>query len=224
MPSASTRIRSPNSIIEQSALLVFTKTPNPGHVKTRLLSVMTAQQAAAIHVGLLEFTLEVAHASAAADIELWCTPTNRHPALLDLERRFSPTLHTQSGADLGARMCAAMEQALATRRHVVLIGSDCTDLSPADIDLALQQLTAGRDVVLGPALDGGYYLIGLSSLHRRLFDDMEWGTAHVLQETRARVKQLGLSLYELPARRDLDRPEDLRYLPNSGPGTRPGIR
>ena len=217
MPSASTRISLSNGIIEQSALLAFTKTPTPGHVKTRLLSVMDAEQAAAIHTELLRGTLDVAHNSVVGDIELWCTPDSRHPVLLDLERRFPLRLRTQSGADLGARMCFAMEQTLKNYRHVMLIGSDCMDLTPADVNLALEQLAAGNDVVLGPALDGGYYLIGLSSLHRRLFDGIEWGTDRVLRQTRNRVAELGLSLYALPARRDLDRPEDLRYFQPGAP-------
>lgn len=211
MPSASTRISSSDSIIERSALLVFTKTPIPGHVKTRLLSVMEAEQAADIHNELLRYTLDTACNSAVDEIELWCTPSSRHPLLFDLGRRFSLRLRTQSGADLGARMCFAMERALESYRHVILIGSDCIDLTPEDINLAREQLAAGRDVVLGPALDGGYYLIGLSGLHRRLFDGIEWGSDRVLQQTRRRISQLGLSLYELPERRDLDRPEDLHW-------------
>lgn len=196
----------------KTALLVFTRTPDPGNVKTRLLSVMDAPRAAAIQTGLLQRTLETARASAADIIELWCTPTTQHPVLFELEDRFSLTLRKQAGADLGERMSSAMEQALERYRHVALIGSDCMDLAAADIDLALEQLAAGTDVVLGPALDGGYYLIGLSRLYRQLFTGIEWGTDRVLEETRERVAQSGLKLFELPARRDLDRPEDLRYL------------
>ena len=197
---------------QKTALLVFTRTPDPGSVKTRLLSVMDAQRAVTIQAGLLQRTLETARASTADNIELWCTPTTQHPVLLELEDRFSLTLRPQAGADLGERMCFAMEQALRAYRHVALVGSDCMDLAAADIDIAMEQLAAGTDVVLGPALDGGYYLIGLSSLCRELFAGIDWGTDRVLQDTRERVAQLGLKPYELPVRRDLDRPEDLRYL------------
>ena len=204
---------SPDITIKQdTALLVFTRTPVPGQVKTRLLSVMDAQQAAAIQVELLQRTLDAARGSRVDHIELWCTPTTQHPVLRDLEHRFSLTLRTQQGEDLGVRMCFAMEQALERYRHVVLVGSDCIDLVTADIDLALEQLAAGTDVVLGPAMDGGYYLVGLSRSCGQLFAGIEWGTGRVLRDTRGRVAQSGLSLYELPARRDLDRPDDLRYL------------
>ena len=213
MQSAPTPTNSPESIISQkTALLVFTRTPDPGSVKTRLLSVMDAQRAVTIQAGLLQRTLETARASTADNIELWCTPTTQHSVLLELKDRFSLTLRPQAGADLGDRMGFAMEQALQVYRHVVLVGSDCMDLAATDIDIALEQLAAGTDVVLGPAMDGGYYLVGLSGLYRQLFAGIKWGTDQVLQDTRERVAQLGLKLYELPVRRDLDRPEDLRYL------------
>ena len=195
-----------------TVLLVFTRAPEPGNVKTRLLSAISAERATAIQIELLHRTLETARNSAVDDIELWCTPTAQHPVLCELENRYSLTLRTQQGANLGERMCFAMEQALRSYPLVTLIGGDCIDLGAADIDHALQQLASGYNVVLGPALDGGYYLVGLSGLHRQLFTGIKWGTDTVLRDTRARITQSGLSLYELPARRDLDRPEDLRYL------------
>ena len=213
MQSAPTRTNSAeNTIKRNTALLVFTRTPDPGSVKTRLLSVMDAQRAVTIQADLLQRTLETARASTTDEIELWCTPTTQHPVLLELKDRFSLTLRSQAGADLGERMSFAMEQALQVYRHVALVGSDCMDLAAADIDLALEQLGAGTDIVLGPAHDGGYYLVGLSRLYRQLFAGIKWGTDQVLQDTRKRVAQLGLKLCELPIRRDLDRPEDLRYL------------
>lgn len=193
-------------------MVVFTRTPVSGGVKTRLSSALGADQAVAIHTELLKRTLETARLSGIKDVELWCTPTTQHAVLADLGEKFSLELHTQAGADLGERMCFAVEQALKRSRHVVLIGSDCIDLNVADIDLALDKLAAGYDVILGPAHDGGYYLIGLNRLYRQLFTDIAWGTERVLQVTRERVARLGLDLYELPVRRDLDRPEDLHYM------------
>ena len=213
MESDSTRANSPSSIIKKEAvLLVFTKTPVPGRVKTRLLSVMNPEQAAAIAIELLRRTLDTARRSSVRDIELWCTPTTRHSTLIELGEDFSMALQTQTGADLGERMFSAVEQSLDNYRHVMLAGSDCIDLAVADLDLAREKLAEGYDVVLGPSLDGGYHLIGLSRLYRELFTGIEWGTDRVLQDTRERVAQLDLTLYELPERRDLDRPEDLKYL------------
>ena len=213
MESDSTRANSPSSIIKKEAvLLVFTKTPVPGCVKTRLLSVTSPEQAAAIAVELLRRTLDTACRSSVRDIELWCTPTTRHSTLVELGEDFSMALQTQTGADLGERMFSAMEQSLDNYNHVMLAGSDCIDLAVADLDLAREKLAEGYDVVLGPSLDGGYHLIGLSRLYRELFTGIEWGTDRVMQDTRERVAQLDLTLYELPERRDLDRPEDLKYL------------
>ena len=215
MESDSTRANSPSNIIKKEAvLLVFTKTPVPGRVKTRLLSVTSPEQAAAIAVELLRRTLDTARRSSVRDIELWCTPTTQHPTLVELGEDFSMALQTQTGADLGERMFSAMAQSLDNYRHVMLAGSDCIDLAVADLDLAREKLVEGYDVVLGPSLDGGYHLIGLSRLYRELFTGIEWGTDRVLQDTRERVAQLDLTLYELPERRDLDRPEELKYLDN----------
>ena len=213
MESDSTRANSSSNIIKKEAvLLVFTKTPVPGRVKTRLLAVTSPEQAAAIAVELLRRTLDTARRSSVRDIELWCTPTTRHPTLVELGEDFCAALQTQTGADLGERMFSAMEQALDNYNYVMLAGSDCIDLAVADLDLAREKLAEGYDVVLGPSLDGGYHLIGLSRLYRELFTGIEWGTDRVLQDTRERVAQLDLTLYELPERRDLDRPEDLKYL------------
>ena len=196
----------------QSALLVFTRTPVAGQVKTRLLPALDAERALAVHTRLLLRTLDTARNSKVAHIELWCAPAAQHPVLTELAERFALRLQTQAGADLGARMCFALDQALRRYSRVALIGSDCIDLSAADINLAMEQLAAGSDVTLGPALDGGYYLIGMAKLHRQLFTGISWGTGAVLRATRRRVLESGLKLAELPLRRDLDRPEDLRYL------------
>ena len=193
-------------------MLVFTRTPVSGGVKTRLSAALGDEQTVAVHTGLLRRTLEQARRTRIGDIELWCMPTARHPVLADLGKEFTLGLQTQAGADLGERMYYAMEQTLETCSHALLIGSDCIDLAAADIDLALDKLAAGYDVVLGPAFDGGYYLIGLGRLYRQLFADIAWGTERVLQVTRDRAALLDLKLYELPVRRDLDRPGDLRYL------------
>ena len=201
-----------NAVAGSSALLVFTRTPVAGEVKTRLLPVLDAERAAAVHTRLLLRTLETARNSTVTDIELWCAPTAQHPVLIDLAQRFGLSLQTQVGADLGARMCFALEQTLRRYGQVALIGSDCIDLSATDIDLAMARLITGADVALGPAQDGGYYLIGMANLHRQLFTGIKWGTDAVLRETRRQALESGLRLTELPVRRDLDRPEDLRYL------------
>ena len=195
---------------KEVVLLIFTRTPIPGKVKTRLIPITGEAGAVEIHTELLKQTIETAKRSSIKHIELWCTPTTEHQTLAALAENFSITLKTQAGGDLGERMCFAIEQALRSYNGVLLIGSDCIELSEFDLELALEKLINGCDVVLGPAYDGGYYLIGLTKSYRQLFINIEWGTDRVLEKTRERVAQLKLKSYELARRRDIDRPEDLQ--------------
>jgi rSAM/selenodomain-associated transferase 2/rSAM/selenodomain-associated transferase 1 len=117
----------------------------------------------------------------------------------------------QGSGDLGQRMAIALQQALeAGARRVVLIGSDCPFLTPTLLDQAFEALQH-HDLVLGPALDGGYYLIGLRYPCPDLFQSVDWGTERVLDQTRAIAQRLNLRWQELTPLRDLDRPEDLPY-------------
>ena len=196
----------------QTALLIFAKAPVPGQVKTRLIPALGATRAAEIHSELLRQTLATARRSSIRDLTLCCAPDARHPTLLEYAERFSLKLEEQIDGDLGERMRFALEQALQDCRQALLIGSDCAELTEFDLDLAQRKLAEGCEVVLGPAHDCGYYLIGMKSPRRQLFTGIEWGTDRVLTETRKRITQLNLKRFELPARRDIDRPEDLEWL------------
>lgn len=112
-------------------------------------------------------------------------------------------------------MHRACQHALADADWVILVGTDCPTMRRDDIRDAIDQLQAGTDVVLGPAHDGGYYLIGLRRNHPSLFDDIPWGTEYVFDQTCARIEALGWSLARVAVRHDIDRPEDLVHLPES---------
>jgi glycosyltransferase A (GT-A) superfamily protein (DUF2064 family) len=100
---------------------------------------------------------------------------------------------------------------------VLMVGCDCPEIAQEDFRRAAKELQNGADVILGPAEDGGYYLIGLRAAHRELFSGIEWGSAQVLEVTRRIVAELGLECVELEERWDLDRPADLvRYEEMSG--------
>jgi len=114
----------------------------------------------------------------------------------------------QAGGDIGLRMSHAMRSALQHAGHVVLIGADCPSLTTDDLDTAFQALQQGSDVVLGPAEDGGYYLIGMNLHHPALFEDIPWSTPRVLEKTETRLRQLGLTWHRLTMRRDIDTAED----------------
>lgn len=120
---------------------------------------------------------------------------------------FSP----QQGSDLGARMSNAFSHAFAAGyTKALLIGSDCPDISRDSITQSFDMLKA-KHIVLGPAYDGGYYLIGVREPIPELFSNIEWGTEKVLSQTIDKINAAGLSLGLLPVLRDIDRVEDLQY-------------
>ncbi len=129
-------------------------------------------------------------------------------ALFDLQ---TVTLMAQRGDDLGSRMQAAIEDTLAAgATPVVLVGSDLPHLPPAHVEAAFGQLDAGRDVVLGPAEDGGYYLIGMRCPQPAVFSGIDWGTPRVLTQTLAAAGRAGLDVALIEPWYDVDRPDDVR--------------
>lgn len=115
----------------------------------------------------------------------------------------------QSEGDIGCRMGSAFQASFeAGMNHVVLIGTDCPDLNAQLLAQAFQSLEQ-HDLVLGPAEDGGYYLIGLRRLIPELFIGISWSTAEVLQQTQSIARNIGLAVAYLPLLSDIDRPEDL---------------
>lgn len=188
-------------------LLVFAKAPVPGQVKTRLIPALGATKSAELHTRLCIATLD--KAAGLAPVDLWGSPDTKHAFFSACRATYGVDLRVQRGADLGARMANAMNVALATARYAVLIGTDCPQLTRDDLKEAFQTLDEGCDAVLGPAMDGGYVLIGLARPAPRVFKDIDWGSDRVLAQTRARLAEATLTWRELPPRRDVDRPEDL---------------
>ncbi len=127
----------------------------------------------------------------------------------------------QSEGDLGQRMLSAFVASLSQgRRRVVLIGSDCPEITAPILSSAFALLT-DHDLVLGPARDGGYYLIGLTAPYPELFQDMPWGTAAVLTKTQTKAARLGLKTALLEPLTDIDRPEDLPVWEKIAQSTKP---
>jgi hypothetical protein len=119
------------------------------------------------------------------------------------------TYKQQTDGDLGKRMKSAFADAFTSgTSKVITIGTDCPDLNESILNDAFNALDR-HDLVLGPAADGGYYLIGLSRLVPELFVKIKWGTAEVLAQTKEIARQLQLNTYYLPILNDVDRPEDL---------------
>jgi hypothetical protein len=187
-----------------AAIAILAKAPIPGLTKTRLIPSIGAHAAAVLQERLTERAVETAAAADTGPVTLWCTPDLTHASFQDLAARFPLMLKQQPDGDLGARMLGA----IAAHNATLVIGTDCPALTPAhlcDAALALED----ADVVLIPAEDGGYVLIGARAAHEELFSGIAWSTASVLQETRARVSSLGLKAIEFPALWDIDTEADL---------------
>lgn len=199
-----------------TAVIVFARAPRPGAVKTRLVPPLSPEEAAALHARLVTRTLETARAASYRRIELHGTPDIDDPFFRLCAGHFAAALVAQSGADLGARMLAAFESALAVHPRVLLLGSDCPALAARHLRQADRALRDGADAVFVPCEDGGYALIGLRRVDLRLFEGVAWGGESVMEETRARLRQLGWCWRELKALWDVDRPADYERLLASG--------
>jgi rSAM/selenodomain-associated transferase 1 len=190
-------------------VLVFTRTPVPGRVKTRLIPAIGAERAVNLHRAMLWRTVSTAVESGVGPVELWCTPDTDHPCLADLRRQFGVGLYLQSGEDLGERMHRALQSRLDSHGGALLVGTDCPFLEADDLLTAAGVLRDGADAVIGPAEDGGYYLIGVRRSVAAIYAGVPWGSERVLARSRENLRDLGWSWHELVARPDVDRPEDL---------------
>lgn len=202
-------------------LLVFTKAPVPGRVKTRLIPALGAYRSAVLQRQLSEHTLAFATHARLCPVEMWCDPDTHHPFFKHCRNRFGIILRQQRGSDLGARMHQALAATLRHTRYAVLIGTDCPGMTAEDLHEALIALSTGADVVIGPAEDGGYVLIGVRRCSLRLFSGITWGGDQVLRQTRSRVQTLNWRRQELTSRWDVDRPQDLKRLRQEYPGLLP---
>ena len=198
---------------DECALIVFSKAPVAGKVKTRLISELGNDGAASLYMKLTKKTLLTASQSTINNIILYCAPDDNHPFFGACATEFNLELQTQKGLDLGARMANAMLNSLETYRAVIIIGCDCPELSIDDLNNAAKKLVNGNNIVLGPSEDGGYYLIGLTQYRAELFTNIVWGKPDVLSATRNRIKMLDIESFELPMHWDVDQPNDYyRYL------------
>ncbi len=200
----------------ETRIVVFARAPEPGAAKTRLIPLLGADGAAALHGLLIERTLATALASAVGPVELWCAPSAQHPLLSACIRRHGIEGVSQCDGDLGARMRHAVAATLAKALRVLLIGTDCPALTVEDLRTAAGALEEQHDAVLIPAEDGGYVLLGLNRWDDQLFNDIAWGGDRVLATTRTRLAALNWRWHELPASWDIDRPQDVARLRASG--------
>src|SRR5712692_10569161 len=207
----SDRVRRP----DRTRVAVFARAPVAGAVKTRLAGALGEEGAAELHARLVRQALATAIAAGVGPVELWCAPDTAHPFFAACAMELGVSLHAQRGDDLGARMHGAFEHAAGSGDALVVIGADCPALTARDLCDAALALRA-CDAVFAPAEDGGYVLVGLARPVAGLFEDIAWGGADVMAQTRARLAASGLAWKELATLWDVDRPEDVARLERAG--------
>jgi uncharacterized protein len=191
-------------------LIIFTRYPVPGQAKTRLIPALGATGAADLQRRMTAWTIATAQQTPYPIQIQFCGGT-----IDELRSWLGDKLGyvAQSTGDLGDRMAQAFDQGFgAGHDRVVIIGTDCPGIDRAILDQAFTAL-ASHDLVLGPAADGGYYLIGLRRSIPELFQSIAWSTATVRAQTLEIATELNLTYALLSELSDIDRPEDLVHLP-----------
>jgi len=196
-------------------LILFTRFPEPGKVKTRLIAKLGPQGAAHVHKKMTEQVIRrIQPALQLQNLQMQVYYDGGSAQQMADWLGPNQTFSQQQGNDLGQRMALAFNRAFHQgASRTLLIGSDCPGIDVDTITIGLEKLHS-HDLVLGPAADGGYYLIGLragENHYENLFDHIDWGTDQVLTQTVRRAKDSGLSCTMLKQLHDIDRPEDLVY-------------
>ena len=192
-------------------IIIFAKAPLPGLAKTRLIPALGAKGAAELAQQMLFNTLREAIAAKIGAVELCATPALHFPAWRSIQLPAGIEIFEQGEGDLGARLARAAERALANAGQVLLIGTDCVEMS-ADLLREAAQALRTHDAVMHGTVDGGYALLGIKRFDSLLFSDMPWSTDGVFGITLARIGQLGWAAHVGRMLHDVDEPQDLKYL------------
>jgi uncharacterized protein len=197
-------------VVDSDHLLIFARMPKSGANKTRLIPAIGAEAATLVYRQLVNQTLSQARRFAS---EQGCQVTVCFTGGLfcEVQTEFGNDLayYEQVGSSLGERLQQATKSAFDDgARRIVVVGTDCPSLTTVDLHAAFR-LLASHDVVIGPAYDGGYYLIGLRADHASLFANIDWSTSKVLEQTLHQARELNLSVHALRKLPDVDYPEDI---------------
>ncbi|MGB3492406.1 MAG: TIGR04283 family arsenosugar biosynthesis glycosyltransferase [Elainellaceae cyanobacterium] len=195
-----------------TTLIIFTRYPIPGQTKTRLIPALGEEGAATLQRQMTEHTLKTAQALVQAATDVRVEIRFSGGSLGDMQQWLGQQWHytPQGEGDLGDRLIRAFQTAFEQgAQRAIAIGIDCPGITASLLHSATHQLH-DRDLVLGPAADGGYYLIGLSRFMPNLFRSIDWGTDQVLRQTLACASRLHLTSTKLHVLADVDRPDDLQ--------------
>jgi rSAM/selenodomain-associated transferase 1 len=191
----------------KNAVIIFTKNPEAGKVKTRLAATIGNDAALSVYVQLLSRTVSITNQLPVDKFVFY----SNHIMQEDIWNNNHFFKQVQSGHDLGERMKNAFTDIFKKDyEKIVIIGTDCPDLNPNIILNAFARLDF-HDVVIGPAEDGGYYLLGMKQIHPQLFENISWSTDAVLSETQIKCDDLQLDYHLLPMLKDIDEEKDLSF-------------
>lgn len=197
----------------KETLIIFSRYPEPGKTKTRMIPALGAEGAANLQRRLSEYTLKQArNLRQLRNIEIAVYFAGGDIYLMQEWLKDDVRYYEQAEGDLGLKMQSAFADSFAkNKERVVIIGIDCPGVDNNILESAFKGLQ-NYDLVLGEAEDGGYYLIGLNQLVPELFTNISWGTDRVFATTKNIAEKLNLTLAYLPILRDIDRPEDLELM------------
>lgn len=195
-------------------IIVFAKAPLAGLAKTRLIPALGAAGAATLAKQMLLHTLREALAANIGSVELCATPAIEDTAWRDVVLPAGIEISLQGDGDLGARLARASQRALTRGESVLLVGTDCVEMS-ADLLRGAARNLLDHDAVIHCTRDGGYALLGLNQFHALLFSNMAWSTDAVASATLSRIGQLGWSVHVGAMLHDVDEPQDIKYLPEN---------
>ena len=190
---------------DNALLIIFYRNPELGKVKTRLAASLGDAKAYSIYLLLGEHTMSITQNLAISKALYY----SDHIDLHDNWANSKYHKQVQSGSDLGEKMANAFRSGFQSGyTSICIIGTDCLELTSTIIKEAFRRLL-NHDIVIGPANDGGYYLLGMNNLHTSLFENKKWGTNTVLLDTLNVVRLLGLRCWQLDPLNDIDEEKDL---------------
>ncbi|MDH5445647.1 MAG: TIGR04282 family arsenosugar biosynthesis glycosyltransferase [Gammaproteobacteria bacterium] len=199
-----------SSLCLDASLLIFARAPVPGHCKTRLIPLLGDAGAAELQQELILSTVDTLCRAHICHTQLWCSPDINHPCFEFMSNKYGINCFQQQGAGLGERMHDALSKQ--TTDFSIIVGTDIPELQAEHITQAIKTLQQGRDAVIGPAEDGGYYLIGIKRdrLSEGLFQGIQWGRPEVFQQTIEKLNASGLAWESISSLWDLDNAEDYK--------------
>jgi uncharacterized protein len=192
--------------MSDTVIQLFAKQPVEGEVKTRLIPDIGKHNAAAVYRHCLQYNLRLMEQTP-FDLQIWLNRMNEDEIFAHLSR------HLQQGKDLGEKMFNALSAGLSHYSKIILIGSDCIELTQEILEEVDRRLS-DNDLVIVPALDGGYVLIAANeNIHPSIFSDISWSTDRVLNQTLIKCMQRQIKTFILQPLRDIDHAEDLKHYP-----------